>query len=208
MHRHATVRLRQRVTKGPGSSRAGIAMAYKLIEAAQARWRKVNAPELVALVRAGAIFHKGKLLERPTDITPDLMPPHDDTADRRSTETHQSTAGLGDFRNQICDAERVACRVDQHTPVVRVGLNIGFCGAQREYSGFLAIKVRDRQFEVELFGHCAFRPGRWRVIGDSLKREEDSCTLQGHELVGGEHHLEVQNVLVELSQRGGVWAID
>jgi hypothetical protein len=45
-------------------------MAYKLIDAAQARWRAVNAPHLVALVRAGAVFHKGRLLERPTDITP------------------------------------------------------------------------------------------------------------------------------------------
>ena len=33
----ATVRLRQRVTKGPGNRAAGIAMAFKLIEAAQAR---------------------------------------------------------------------------------------------------------------------------------------------------------------------------
>jgi putative transposase len=66
----ASVRFRTKVTKGPGSRAAGIAMAYKLIEAAQARWRKVNAPELVALVRAGAQFHKGKLLERPADITP------------------------------------------------------------------------------------------------------------------------------------------
>ena len=66
----ATVRLRTRVTKGPGSRAAGVAMAYKLIEAAQARWRVVNAPHLVALVRAGAVFHKGKLLERPVDITP------------------------------------------------------------------------------------------------------------------------------------------
>ncbi len=40
----ATVCLRTRVTKGPGSRAAGITMAYKLIEAAQARWRKVNAP--------------------------------------------------------------------------------------------------------------------------------------------------------------------
>jgi transposase-like protein len=67
----ATVRLRQRVTKGPGSRAAGIAMAYKLIDAAQARWRAVNAPHLVALVRAGAVFHKGKLLERPSSITPE-----------------------------------------------------------------------------------------------------------------------------------------
>ena len=66
----ATVRLRTKVTKGPGSRAAGIAMAYKLIDAAQTRWRAVNAPHLVALVRAGAVFHKGKLLERPVDITP------------------------------------------------------------------------------------------------------------------------------------------
>jgi hypothetical protein len=66
----ATVRLRTKVTKGPGSRIAGIAMAYKLIDAAQARWRAVNAPHLVVLVRAGAVFHKGKLLERPVDITP------------------------------------------------------------------------------------------------------------------------------------------
>lgn len=71
----ATVRLRTKVTKGPGSRAAGLAMAYKLIDAAQARWRSINAPHLVALVRAGAVFHKGKLLERPTDITP--TPPSD-----------------------------------------------------------------------------------------------------------------------------------
>jgi transposase-like protein len=67
----ATVRLRTKITKGPGSRGAGIAMAYKLIDAAQARWRAVNAPHLVALVRAGATFHQGKLLERPIDITPE-----------------------------------------------------------------------------------------------------------------------------------------
>ena len=53
---------------------AGMAMAYKLIEAAQSRWRAVNAPHLVALVRADALFHKGKLLERPVDITPEPAP--------------------------------------------------------------------------------------------------------------------------------------
>jgi putative transposase len=63
----ATVRLRQRVTKGPGSRAAGVAMAFKLIESAQARWRAVNAPHLVALVRAGARFEKGKLVERPDE---------------------------------------------------------------------------------------------------------------------------------------------
>jgi putative transposase len=63
----ATVRLRTRVTKGPGSRTAGVAMAFKLIESAQARWRAVNAPHLVALVRAGARFQNGKLVERPDE---------------------------------------------------------------------------------------------------------------------------------------------
>jgi transposase-like protein len=60
----ATVRHRTKVTKGPGSKAAGIAMAFKLLQAAQERWRAVNAPHLVALVRAGARFERGKLVER------------------------------------------------------------------------------------------------------------------------------------------------
>jgi hypothetical protein len=40
-------------------------MVFKLIESAQARWRAVNAPHLVALVRTGAIFRGGVLAERP-----------------------------------------------------------------------------------------------------------------------------------------------
>ncbi len=63
----ATVRLRQRVTKEPGSRAAGVAMACKLIQSAERRWRAVNAPHLVALVRAGAKFEKGKLIERPDE---------------------------------------------------------------------------------------------------------------------------------------------
>jgi putative transposase len=63
----SSVRLRTRVTKGPGSKAAGLAMAFKLLEAAQDRWRAVNGPHLVALVRAGARFDKGLLVERPAD---------------------------------------------------------------------------------------------------------------------------------------------
>ena len=62
----ATVRHRTKVTKGSGSKAAGLAMAFKLIEAAQGRWRAVNAPHLVAIVRNGAVFKKGKLVERST----------------------------------------------------------------------------------------------------------------------------------------------
>jgi hypothetical protein len=42
-------------------------MAFKLIESAEERWRAVNAPHLVALVRAGATFINGELIERPGD---------------------------------------------------------------------------------------------------------------------------------------------
>ncbi|MBL7494867.1 hypothetical protein I6A84_01870 [Frankia sp. CNm7] len=39
-------------------------MAFKLIESAQTRWRAVNGPHLVALLRAGATFTGGMLVER------------------------------------------------------------------------------------------------------------------------------------------------
>jgi putative transposase len=62
------VRARTRVTKGPGSKAAGLAMAFKLLESAQDRWRAVNGPHLVALVRAGARFDKGVMVERPDEV--------------------------------------------------------------------------------------------------------------------------------------------
>jgi hypothetical protein len=63
----ATVRHRTKVTKGRGSRVAGLAMAFKLIESAQDRWRAVNTTQLVAVVRAGALFIDGKLVERPDE---------------------------------------------------------------------------------------------------------------------------------------------
>src|SRR5699024_10628864 len=62
----ATVRLRQRVTKGPGSRAAGIAMAFKLIETAQDRWQAITGRHLVARVRAGDQSVNGY----PTDENP------------------------------------------------------------------------------------------------------------------------------------------
>jgi putative transposase len=58
------VRARTRVTTGPGNKDAGLAMVFKLLEAAEGRWRAVNGPHLVALVRAGARFERGRLVER------------------------------------------------------------------------------------------------------------------------------------------------
>jgi transposase-like protein len=60
----ATVRLRQRVTKGAGSRRKGLLMAFKLLDMAQQRWRRINGFELVPLVRAGVRFVDGIQEER------------------------------------------------------------------------------------------------------------------------------------------------
>ncbi len=59
----APVRARTDITKGPGSRRAGLAMIFKLLEAAEGRWRRLNGSHLVPLVRAGAKFENGELVE-------------------------------------------------------------------------------------------------------------------------------------------------
>ena len=59
----ATVRARTDLTKGPGSREAGVAMIFKLLEAAEGRWRRLNGYRLVPLVRAGARFVNGELVE-------------------------------------------------------------------------------------------------------------------------------------------------
>jgi len=56
----ATVKARTKKTKGAGSRKAGLAMVFKLLLAAEQRWRKVNAPHLVALVKAGVEFPDGE----------------------------------------------------------------------------------------------------------------------------------------------------
>jgi putative transposase len=65
----STVRLRTRVTRGAGSRKAALAMAYKLLDAAQARWRRINGHQLVPLVRTGATFIDGTLRERSESTT-------------------------------------------------------------------------------------------------------------------------------------------
>jgi len=61
-------------------------MAYKLIDATQARWRAVNRTP-GPLVRAGAVFHKGKLLERPVEITVT-----DDGPEHAGPKSHEASA--------------------------------------------------------------------------------------------------------------------
>jgi putative transposase len=55
----ATVRLRERVTKGAGSRTKGLLMAFKLLDMAQQRWRRLDGAALLPLVRAGVKFIDG-----------------------------------------------------------------------------------------------------------------------------------------------------
>ena len=65
----ATVRLRQRVTKGAGSRTKGLLMAYKLLEMARGLWRRLNSAHLLPLVRAGVQFVDGVQKERNKENT-------------------------------------------------------------------------------------------------------------------------------------------
>lgn len=56
----STVKARTKKTKGAGSRKAGLAMAFKLLLGAQNHWRRLNAPHLVALVKAGTEFPDGE----------------------------------------------------------------------------------------------------------------------------------------------------
>ena len=60
----ATVRLRQRATKGGGSRKASLAMTSQLLLLAQNSWRRLNRPGLLPLVRASAVFADGVRVQR------------------------------------------------------------------------------------------------------------------------------------------------
>jgi transposase-like protein len=60
----ATVRLRQRVTKGAGSRQKGLLMAFQLLAMAERRWRRINGAHLIPVVRAGLLFSDGVRPER------------------------------------------------------------------------------------------------------------------------------------------------
>ena len=55
----ATVRLRERATRGAGSRTKGLLMAFKLLDMAQRRWRRLDGAQLLPLVRGGEKFTDG-----------------------------------------------------------------------------------------------------------------------------------------------------
>lgn len=60
----STVRQRQRVTKGAGNRTKALTMAFKLLDMAEKRWRRLNGAKLLPLVRAGVTFVDGVQQER------------------------------------------------------------------------------------------------------------------------------------------------
>lgn len=60
----ATVRLRHRRTKGNGTRLACLTMVFKLVQAAQKRWRKLNKSPLIDLVWRGVKFTDGVMQEK------------------------------------------------------------------------------------------------------------------------------------------------
>ena len=55
----ATIRLRHRRTKGNGTRRASLTMMFKLAQAAQSKWRKLNGHQLITLLVQGRVFING-----------------------------------------------------------------------------------------------------------------------------------------------------
>jgi transposase-like protein len=57
----ATIRLRHRRTKGNGTRRASLTMMFKLAQAAQSKWRRLNGHQLITLLIQGRVFIDGIL---------------------------------------------------------------------------------------------------------------------------------------------------
>ena len=92
------MKLRTKVTKGAGSKKAALAMAYKLLDAAQERWRRFNGHELVTDVLDGVKFKDG------IKVTDDETTHNRREGRRLNTFTNSSTT----FDN--CSARRMLRR--------------------------------------------------------------------------------------------------
>jgi len=65
----ATVRLRERATRGAGSRSKGLLMAFKLLDMVQLRWRHLDGAQLLPLVRAGVKFADGVQVDPAKHVT-------------------------------------------------------------------------------------------------------------------------------------------
>jgi putative transposase len=65
----ATVRLRERATRGAGSRTKGLLMAFKLLEMTQLRWRRLDGAQLLPVVRAAVRFVDGVQVDAEKQVT-------------------------------------------------------------------------------------------------------------------------------------------
>src|SRR5208282_1968492 len=84
----ATVKLRQRVTKGAGSRNAGLAMAFRLLLLAASSWRRLNGRDLLPLVRAGVEFKDGARVEREATMSSEVTPSKPGLKKKSTKEAH------------------------------------------------------------------------------------------------------------------------
>jgi hypothetical protein len=63
------VRLRERATRGAGSSTKGLLMAFTLLDMMQFRWPHLDGAQLLPLVRAGVKFADGLQVDLTKSVT-------------------------------------------------------------------------------------------------------------------------------------------
>ena len=59
----SSTKARTKKTKGAGSRKAGLAMAFKLLTKAEENWRRLNAPHLMEFVALGVVFADGRIAD-------------------------------------------------------------------------------------------------------------------------------------------------
>jgi putative transposase len=64
----ATVKMRSKTTKGAGSRKAALGMAFKLMQAAQEGWNKIEGAQLLLLVKRGIKFKDGVKVSRKESV--------------------------------------------------------------------------------------------------------------------------------------------
>ena len=109
----ATVRLRERATRGAKVRAKGLLMAFKLLDMVQLRWRRLDGAQLLPLVRAGVKFVDGVAPEEPaqsiTQLTGSqsqesrlIMPGRSTTFDNYSRRPSQERcADLADSQHHV-----------------------------------------------------------------------------------------------------------
>ena len=103
-----SIRSRSKIANGPGSLCRGNCHGLQADRSRASRWRAVNAPQLVTLVRRGATFENGNSSNAPTKRT-ERRPRKDLDPQTSDSANCQAAAGFGDA--QGCPKALVGSKV-------------------------------------------------------------------------------------------------